>query len=156
MVQVACSAFTIFFFSSDMMSAIGIVQAVVPLVIESVSLLVCGCFGFCSFSLAHQRLALVWALVAAQLPPDKRVERTHGAARVEPEVQERAGGSVLMALLGSGPSQMGGGEDEGEKVRQVVAVQISSELFPAQLCAPSTRQCSSPTFWPAPVATCVA
>ena len=88
MVQVACSAFIIFFFSSDMMSAIGIVQAVVPLVIESVSLLVCGCFGFCSFSLAHQRLALVWALVAAQLPPDKRVERARGAAQVEPGVQE--------------------------------------------------------------------
>ena len=88
MVQVACSAFTIFFFSSDMMSAIGIVQAVVPLVIESVSLLVCGCFGSCSFSLAHQRLALVWALVAAQLNPDKKTERVHSSAQAEPEVQE--------------------------------------------------------------------
>ena len=87
MVQVACSAFTIFFFSSDMMSAIGIVQAVVPLVIESVSLLVCGCFGFCSFSLAHQRLALVWALVAPQLPPDKKTERVHSSAQPEPGVQ---------------------------------------------------------------------
>ena len=86
-VQVACSAFTIFFFSSDMMSAIGIVQAVVPLVIESVWPFVCGCFGFCSFSLAHQRLALVWALVAAQLNPDKKTERVHSSAQAEPGVQ---------------------------------------------------------------------
>ena len=88
MVQVACSAFTIFFFSSDMMSAIGIVQAVVPLVIESAWLLVCGCFGSCSLSLAHQRLALVWALVAAQLPPDKKTERVHSSVQAEPGVQE--------------------------------------------------------------------
>ena len=87
MVRVCCSA-SIIFFSSDMMSAIGIVQAIVPLVIESVWLLVCGCFGFCSSSLAHQRLALVWALVAAQLPPDKKTERVHSSAQAEPGVQE--------------------------------------------------------------------
>ena len=40
-----------------------------------------------------------------------------------------------MTLLGSGPSQMGGGEHEGEKVWQVVAVEAFPELFPAQLCA---------------------
>ena len=88
-VQVACSAFTIFFFSSDMMSAIDIVQAVVLLVIEPMLLLVCGCFGSCSFLLEHQRLALVWALVAAQLPPDKKTERVHSSAQAEPGVQER-------------------------------------------------------------------
>ena len=147
-VQVACSAFIIFF-SSGMMSTIGIVQAVVLLVIESVRPFVCGCFGSCSFSLAHQRLALVWALVAAQLPPDKKTERAHGTAQVEPQVQERAGGSVLMALFGLGPSQMGGGEHEGEKVWQVVAAQAFPELVPAQLCDPTTRQCSSATFWSA-------
>ena len=88
MVQVACSAFIIFFFSSHMMSAIDIVQAVVPFVIESALLLVCGCFGSCSFSLAHQRLALVWALVAPQLPPDKKTERVHSSVQAEPGVQE--------------------------------------------------------------------
>ena len=65
-----------------------VVQAIVPLVIEPALLLVCGCFGFCSFSLAHQRLALVWALVAAQLPPDKKAERVHSSVQPEPGVQE--------------------------------------------------------------------
>ena len=59
---------------------------------------------------------------------------------------------VLLIGPGRGPSP-GEGQHEARKVFwQAVAVQTSSELFPAQLCAPSTRQCSSPTFWPAPVA----
>ena len=56
---------------------------------------------------------------------------------------------VLLIGPGRGPSP-GEGQHEARKVSwQVVAVQTSSELFPAQLCDTRTRQCC-PTFWLAP------
>ena len=73
--------------------------------------------------------------MAAQPAPDKKAERDHGIAHAEPEVQQRAGGFMMMTLTGPGASQMGKGEHKGEKVFAMVVVQASQFLSTAQLCA---------------------